>query len=255
MSRLPELVWQKYADDLARIDGVAAKAVKRYIVRNGVGDPRKIVDIAYAVATKYGEASAALAAEMYDTVALMEDVILAPAVPAATATYEEAEAAIFDALGISQNENFIASAAARLVKLAGADTTLQNAKRDNAEWAWIPIGDTCAFCITLASQGWQPASKAVMNGNHATHIHANCDCAFSVRHTKDGGVNGYDPDKYRRMYYDAPLDGEAPSSKNRINAMRREFYAENKDEINAQKRDAYAKRVELNSSKAEEKDV
>jgi hypothetical protein len=30
------------------------------------------------------------------------------------------------------------------------------------------------------------------------------------------------------MYYDAPLkDGQTPSAKNRINAMRREFYAEN----------------------------
>ena len=57
------------------------------------------------------------------------------------------------------------------------------------------------------------------------------------------------------MYYGADLDGEAPSAHNRINAMRREFYAENKDEINAQKRSAYAKRIERDSPQAEEKNA
>jgi hypothetical protein len=56
------------------------------------------------------------------------------------------------------------------------------------------------------------------------------------------------------MYEDAPLrEGQRATAKNRINAMRREFYKENKDEINAQKREAYAKRQEeLNSSQATE---
>ena len=37
--------------------------------------------------------------------------------------------------------------------------------------------------------------------------------------------------------------------------MRREFYNENKEIINEQKRSAYAKRMERNSSAAEEVDV
>ena len=45
----------------------------------------------------------------------------------------------------------------RLVKRAGADTTLKNAQRDGAEFAWVPHGDSCAFCLTLASRGWQRA--------------------------------------------------------------------------------------------------
>jgi hypothetical protein len=69
-------------------------------------------------------------------------------------------------------------------------------------------------------------------------------------------VGGYDPGKYKRMYYDAPLkDGQSATSKNRINAMRREAYSENKAKINAQKRAAYAKRQELNEPSAEEFDV
>ena len=53
------------------------------------------------------------------------------------------------------------------------------------------------------------------------------------------------------MYYGA--EGRTP--RERINAMRREFYAENRAEIREQQNSAYEKRVELNSSAAEEADV
>jgi len=59
-----------------------------------------------------------------------------------------------------------------------------------------------------------------------------------IRHSDSLNVRGYDPDAYKRMYYDAP----GGSSRNKINAMRRQMYKEHKDEINAQKREAYAMR-------------
>ena len=121
----------------------------------------------------------------------------------------------------------------RLVKRAGADTTLKNAVRDGAEWAWVPHGDTCPFCITLASNGWQKASSKVLKGGHADHIHANCDCEFAVRFDGSTTVAGYDPEKYLRQYRAAGSD---------VNAMRRIDYAARKDAINAQKRAAYAAR-------------
>jgi len=121
----------------------------------------------------------------------------------------------------------------RLVKRAGADTTLKNALRDGAEFAWIPQGDTCAFCLTLASRGWQKASQAAIKGGHAEHIHANCDCEYAIRFDGRSTVAGYDPDKYLRQYRAA--DGD-------INKLRRVNYAANKERINAQKRAAYAAR-------------
>ena len=51
---------------------------------------------------------------------------------------------------------------------------------------------------------------------------------------------GYDPDKYLRIYENA--DGD--SSQDKINAIRRDMYQQNKDKINAQKREAYARRKE-----------
>ena len=127
----------------------------------------------------------------------------------------------------------IESGVSRLVKQAGADTTLKNALRDGAEWAWVPHGDTCAFCITLASRGWQRASDKALKGGHAQHIHANCDCEYAIRFNANTTVAGYDPEKYLQQYEDAGGD---------INAMRRANYAEHKDIINAKKRAAYAAR-------------
>ena len=138
-----------------------------------------------------------------------------------------------------------------MVKQASADTMLYNAKRDGAQWAWIPSADTCAFCITLASRGWQPASKMQLKGGHAEHIHSNCDCNFCIRFSGDTNVQGYDPNEYFEEYQNA--DGSTPEAK--INAMRRENYAKNKEKINAQKRSAYEKRKELNSPEAEEQNV
>ncbi len=80
-------------------------------------------------------------------------------------------------------------------KLASADTLAKNALRDGAEWAWIPSGDTCPFCLMLASQGWVKASKKALKNGHCKHIHANCDCTYAVRFSHDTDVAGYDPDK------------------------------------------------------------
>ena len=88
----------------------------------------------------------------------------------------------------------------------------------------MPHGDTCPFCITLASNGWQKASQKLLKGGHAEHIHANCDCEFAVRFRSDTTVAGYDPDKYYRQYREAGGD---------INKMRRIDYAARKDAINA----------------------
>ena len=176
---------------------------------------------------------------------------LPAAEPAATATYAETAKAVNGVLKISQNEELLAGAVERLVKMPGVDTTLRNAIRDGAECAWIPHGDTCAFCIALASRGWRRASRNMVQNGHAEHIHAHCDCTYQVRFDDSFQVAGYDPARYRAMYDSA----EGSSSAQKINAMRREFYAENRAEIRAQQNSAYEKRIELNSSAAEEADV
>lgn len=248
--------WTKYIADLRKVNETAAERMIEFMRKNNLDwrdaeARRLLLDYAFGISEKYGAAAAELACEMYDEMALLSGVFLPAAEPAALATYGEVAKAVNGVLKYSLNEEMIASAVGRQVKMAGVDTTMQNALRDGAQWAWIPSGDTCAFCFTLASRGWQYASRKALKGGHAEHIHGNCDCTYAIRFNNDTNVQGYDPDKYLKMYQDAPGD----SPKDKINAMRREFYAENKEEINEQKRSAYEKRKELNSSQAEETDA
>ena len=223
--------WNEYITRLSRLNQKAGQLMREYIDAHGTADTDGLVAYAYGLVTKYSEGSAELACQMYEALAEAQGVYVPAAEPAATASYGEV-ARMVNATK-DQNPANLPNGVSRLVKRAGADTTLKNAIRDGAEWAWVPHGDTCPFCITLASNGWQKASQKLLKGGHAEHIHAHCDCEFAVRFRSDTTVAGYDPDTYYRQYREAGGD---------INKMRRIDYAANRERINAQKRAAYAAR-------------
>lgn len=247
--------WAKYVKALSKVNNEATSRLAEYLERgfnyNNPEDMRKLVSYAYGISTKYGEAAAELACQMYDAVGLASGLLLEPAIPAEVATFDEVAKTIYGTAKTSQNTEEMSSAVGRLVKRTGQDTTLKNALRDGAQFAWIPSGDTCAFCITLASNGWQYASKGAIKGGHAEHIHSNCDCAYAIRFDESTQVKGYNPEVYKAQYDSA--EGNTPDEK--INSMRRRYYAENREQILAQKASAYEKRMELNSSSAEETKV
>ena len=243
--------WENYIITLRDINEEAAEKLVKYLnthdVFSGTVDAitvnseelKPFIDYAYAIVSKYGEASASLAAEMYDLTAELEGVFLPPAELAPLAEYGDVARAINGTIKTSQNYDEIASAATRWVKMAASDTTLHNAQRDGAQFAWIPSGDTCAFCLTLASRGWQYMSKNAMKGGHAEHIHSNCDCQYTIRHDPSMTVEGYDPDEYLRMYQHA--EGSTPQE--RINSMRREQY----------ERDANERRTNVDTSSGDDR--
>lgn len=236
-------VWTNYITALRKVNDEAAKQAAEYLVTHNVLTQEgtdALIDYCYALATKYGEAAAELAAEMYDALAALSGVTVPAAVPAPTPTIGEVAKSVVGTLKTGNNE-VVSASVGRLVKMTGVDTTMQNALRDGAYWAWIPHGETCAFCIMLASNGWQRASKKAIKNGHAEHIHANCDCTYAVKFNMFDDVEGYDPDKYLDMYNNA--DGN--SYREKLNSMRRGFYAENKENGLA----------DLNSSAAEETDI
>ena len=223
--------WNEYITRLSRLNQKAGQLMREYIGSHGTESTDDLIAYAYGLVTKYGEGSAELACQMYDALAEAANAGVPAAEPAEPADYGEV-ARMVNATK-NQNPANLPNGVSRLVKRAGADTTLKNAVRDGAEWAWVPHGDTCPFCITLASNGWQKASSKVLKGGHAQHIHANCDCEFAIRFDHSTTVAGYDPEKYLKQYNAAGGD---------INKMRRIDYAARKDAINAQKRAAYAVR-------------
>lgn len=230
--------WLNYIKRLSKLSRTAGDKMQEWVDKNGFEDTDALIGYANSLVAKYGEGSAELACQMYDAIAEMEGVAILSAIPVEPPTMAETAKAINGSLKQSPTGQLLKQVVSRQVKQMGADTTLRNALRDGAQFAWIPSGDTCAFCITLASRGWQYASKQAIRGGHAEHIHANCDCQYAIRFRGDTEVSGYNPDEYYEMY-----KSESGSPQDKINAMRRKNYAENKERIREEQRKAYAIRV------------
>lgn len=220
--RLSAKSWDNYINKLSNIETIAGTQMQKYINANGLEDTGKLIEYAYALATKYGEASGELACELYDSIAKLSGKNLSPAEIAETATYQETAIAVQGTM-INQ-QNTVPETVSRLVKQTAADTTLKNALRDGAQFAWIPHGDTCAFCLMLASNGWQRVSKKALKNGHAQHIHANCNCEYAISFDENPYVEGYDPDHYKKIYDNA----EGSNYKQKINYIRRQNYAESR---------------------------
>lgn len=215
--------WQKYVSKLSAINTKAGELLQAYIDKHGLNDIESVITYAHALVTKYGEAGSELACQMYDALAEAQGAYVNPAEPATIANRHEVAGALLKTQGTL---NMI-PAIERLVKTAASDTMLKNAKRDNAEWAWVSHGDTCAFCMHLSSLGWMPAGKAILRGEHAEHIHANCDCEFAIRFDGKSTVEGYSPQKFKKIFDNA----EGNTLKDKINAIRREQSARNYQKI------------------------
>lgn len=242
--QITEKAWLEYITKMSQISQRAADLMQSWVQKNGLENDKALLDYAYALSQHYGQAIGALSCQMYEATAAAQGVIVPTAEVADLPDYGEVAKAVKGTK--KQSPNNIPGTLARLVKQVGADTTLKNAERDGAQFAWVPHGDTCAFCIALASRGWQYKSKKAMRNGHAEHIHAHCDCEYAVRFDGKSTVAGYDPDKYLEEYYDANGD---------INEMRRKRYVQNKDVINARKRELYASKKAEKLEKLRRSDI
>lgn len=225
--QMSEKTWLRYINKMSEISNKAAEFMKKYIDANGITDSKRLLDYANALAMKYGETIAELACQMYEATALSQGVTVFPAEPAGIPEYGEVAKAVNGAM--KKSTDFVPTAVARIVKQVGADTTLKNAIRDKAQFAWVPHGDTCAFCLTLASRGWQTVTKNTLKNGHAEHVHANCNCNYAVRFDNSSTVEGYDYETYQKMYQNA----EGRTSADKINSMRRELYRKRKENANS----------------------
>ena len=237
-------VWKRYIDNLDKINSLAKDKVVKYIETHDISTDegrQALIDYCYAISIKYGEAAAEFACQFYDSVTDLEGVYEEPAEPAETADYSEVCKAVNGTMKYILKATMVSTAVARLVKQAGQDTTLKNAIRDRAYFAWIPAGDTCPYCLSIAAEGWRRASQSALEGGHAEHIHGNCTCSYAIKHEKESGYASYHPEEYQEVFETA----EGTTEKDKINAIRRANYAEEKDEINEQKRMAYAEREEI----------
>ena len=67
-----------------------------------------------------------------------------------------------------------------------------------AGYARVPVGETCAWCLMLASLGYYYRSEETALGVEPDHYHAHCDC-IAVPYNAPGAIEGYDD---YNLYYD-----------------------------------------------------
>lgn len=88
------------------------------------------------------------------------------------------------------------------VKKAAGETVMGNTERDKRDvrYARVPGGgETCDFCIMLASRGF--VYKSAASAGELNHYHAHCRCRI-VPGFEGATVEGYDPDFYAGLYGD-----------------------------------------------------
>jgi len=246
--RVSRRAWRRYQQAHRALQDAAKRELEEYFdsLPWDVDEPRALRMLqakAIELAERYGTADATLSAGFYDGVMVAQGAHVPPAPvmsPNGRYVAQDVADAVRHATSAETARGMSGSALSGHVKRAGIRSMQAAAQRDRAQWAWVCIGDSCAFCRTLGSQGWQVASRRVIAGSHAEHIHDNCDCQFAVsRPGETLDIDGYDPDALLDEYSDADPNGDG--SRGQINSMRRADYTqEYADQRNARRRELYA---------------
>lgn len=172
----------------------------------------EIIDAAANVAAKYSRLGCELGAQWYDLCTELAGIDAEPA-EYGEPDYEQLrggiEKRIESVSDSSSQQSAINGFLQDLINNSIRDTGSANLWRDYerglapGKWARVPVGETCAWCLMLASQGaWYLSEKSALVGN-AGKYHDGCDCK-AVYHADAESIAGYaELGKYKQMYYDA----------------------------------------------------
>lgn len=161
------------------------------------------ISIVDALVATYGNAAATCAANFYDELAEKSGATLAAAAVADVdvfhyinkeVRYQATKLVAGDVAGFAEQA---ATCAKDQVARRANQTMRTNAKRDGIKYARVPMGgETCSFCIMLASRGF--VYKSAESAGDGNHYHANCRCKV-VPAFKKMTVQGYNKDElYKR---------------------------------------------------------
>lgn len=197
----------------------------------------EVIDAAATVAAKYSYLGCELGAQWYDLCSELAGVDAEPA-ELPDVDDETIKGRTRNAFEKSQQptvqaifNDFIQNVINDSIRTTGSANLWRDYERGIAggRWCRVPVGDTCAWCMMLASQGAWYLSEESALGASPDHYHEGCDCK-AVYHADAESIQGYsDLVKYKTMYYDADND-------RRANASGREKYPEElSDRVNAAK--------------------
>ena len=175
--------------------------------------PEEIAELAAQIAAKFRMYGSELGAQWYDLCAELAGVDTQPADIQPIDVEQTARRARNALQSIPQGESvaqFFASFIEYQTALAITETGNENLWRDyergikGGRWARVPIGETCAWCYMLASNGaWYLTEQSALR-EEAGRFHRHCDC-IAVYYANAENIRGYGADlaKYKDMYYQA----------------------------------------------------
>lgn len=172
----------------------------------------EVVELAVRVAEKYSYLGCELGAQWYDLCSELAGVDVDPAELAEVdAEYLETRAQdAFDRANANSPigdvfSYYLQNQIENSIRRTGSANLYRDYERGMAggKWARVPVGETCAWCLMLASQGAWYLSKETAKGIDPDHYHDGCDCV-AVYHADPESISGYaNLTKYKEMYYDA----------------------------------------------------
>lgn len=171
----------------------------------------EVLEEAVRIAEKYAMLGAELGAQWYDLCSELAGLDVDPALVDETDT-DALEAKAQAAFEKSQQptvqgvfNDYLQNVINESIRATGDANLWRDYERGLAggRWCRVPVGETCAWCLMLASQGaWYLTEKSALGGE-AGHYHNGCNC-IAVYHADASSIEGYtELSKYKNMYYDA----------------------------------------------------
>lgn len=213
-------IWA-YAEQVKAVSGAAReafdKAVKDIDFDDWATAAEQLRQVIIEIVDYYGLASSELGAQWYEYCRALG------IGGEFAATVEAPESAIVKAAANAEIDKLFAGKVdeGKLLKLLGdvvtdqvsrqsRDTVVRNLGEepehgDKVGYCRVPVGDTCAFCIMLASRGFVYSTKrGALKTKTGDKYHPNCNCVAVPFH-KAETIPGYSDElrKYEQMYFDA----------------------------------------------------
>ena len=170
----------------------------------------EVVAIAAEIAGKYAMLGEELGAQWYDLCTELAGIQAEPAVVAPVndkrmaAWADSYIAAEFITKEIALN--YLQDVINDSIRSTGDANLWRDYERGLAggKWCRVPVGDTCAWCMMLASNGaWYLSEESAKRTADGDKYHDHCDC-IAVYHADAENIRGYTKlYTYKKKYYDA----------------------------------------------------
>ena len=175
----------------------------------------EVIDIAVGISTKYSMLGSELGAQWYDLCTELAGIDADPAMLSSSNidslesranSYADKFASDESKAVLSEAFNtFLQNEINNSIRTTGNANLWRDYERGltPGKWARVPVGDTCAWCLMLASQGaWYLTEKSAL-GESAGHYHDDCNCV-AVYHATPESIAGYTKlGDYKSTYYEA----------------------------------------------------